>query len=127
MDSNLDAHLSSQTVQSRLLLRRVIFIDEVFMLSSQLFAEVENRIRNGVTDLSWYKYDADGCSREWGDINMGLIGDAYQLDCPEGTPLYKIPQRYLEDTVHKKETVLSRRGLQLMWDCVQHVTELTRP
>eukprot|EP00959_Pyramimonas_sp_CCMP1952_P368434 7717526-Pyramimonas_sp.AAC.1 len=127
VESNVDAHVTSQPVQSRCLLCRVILIDEVFMLSSQLLAEVENQIRNGVSDASRYKYDSAGRVREWGGINVGFIGDSYQLDCPEGTPLYKIPQRYVVDKSVKKETVPATRGLELMWDCVQGVTELTRP
>eukprot|EP00959_Pyramimonas_sp_CCMP1952_P225491 4715566-Pyramimonas_sp.AAC.1 len=97
------------------------------MLSAQLFAEVENQIRNGVSDASRYKCDAAGRVREWGGINMGFIGDSYQLDCPEGTPLHKVPQQFVENHSQRKETVPARRGLELMWNCVQGLTELTRP
>jgi hypothetical protein len=88
MESNLDAHMTSEPVQCRLPLTRVIFIDEVFMLSAPLFADVECQIRNSTTDTSMYKYDPKGGVRAWGGINIGYAGDAYQLDCPEGAPLY---------------------------------------
>ena len=135
LDSNLDAHLASEPVQSRLLLCRVIFIEEVFMLSAQFTAEVECQIRNGVSETSRYKYVSGGGARPWGGINVGLIGDAYQLDCPEGTPLYKVPAAFLpaipqSAAVPKgeaQESTLASRGLELMWQCVQGVTELTAP
>ena len=135
LESNIDAHIASEPLQCRLLLCRVIFIDEVFMLSAQLLAEVESEIRNGVSETSPYKYGADGRERPWGGINMGFIGDAYQLDCPEGTPLYKVPESFLPEIPQSAavpkgdppESTLAKRGLELMWDSVQGVSELTVP
>ena len=132
LESNIDAHLASEPLQSRLLLCRVIFIDEVFMLSAQFLAQVESELRNGVSDTSPYKYGADGTARPWGGLNMGFIGDAYQLDCPEGTPLYKVPESFLPPIPQSAavpkgdppESTLASRGLELMWQSVQGVTEL---
>ena len=57
--------------------------------------------------------------------------DSYQLDCPEGTPLYQVPSRFVPRGDVKVETASAGRGLDLMWDyaeheCVQGMTELTR-
>eukprot|EP00959_Pyramimonas_sp_CCMP1952_P077620 1622397-Pyramimonas_sp.AAC.1 len=55
VESSVGARLTSQQVQSKWLLCRVVLIDEVSMLSSDLFAEVENQVRTGVSDASRYK------------------------------------------------------------------------
>ena len=135
IESNLDAHLASEPLQSRLLLCRVIYIDEVFTLSAQFLAEVESAVRNGVSETSPYNFFADGKVRLWGGINMGFVGDAYQLDCPEGTVLYKVPASFLPEIPFSAfvlkgdppKSILASGGLELMWQCVQGDTELTVP
>ena len=82
------------------------------MLSAQFVAQVESEIRNGVSETSPYKYFADGKARPWGGINMGLIGNAYQLDCPEGTPLYKVPESFLP-TIPQSADVPKRRSTRV--------------
>ena len=91
---------------------------------------MESNIRGAITDESPYKVGRNGV-RAWGGLNVLQFGDSYQLDCPEGTPLYQIPSRFLPRGDVKVETASAGRGLDLMWDyaeheCVQGMTELTR-
>ena len=66
--------------------------------------------------------------RDWGGLSVGLIGDAYQLDCSEGTPLYRVPHCLLGLSAKSREKQpLARAGLELVWERVQSVTELTEP
>lgn len=101
------------------------------MNSAQFRAEMECAIRGAVSDTAPYKY-ADGAGiRSWGGLNTLEFGDMYQLDCPEGTPLYHIPSKFLPESDQKREFVGIGRGLDLTWDyeaheCVQGVTELTQ-
>ena len=126
-ESNLDAHMASEPLQSRLLFSRVVLIEECFMLSAGFLAEMECQLRVGVSDTSPYKYGPKGI-RDWGGLNIGLVGDAYQFDCPEGIPLYKIPHWFLGPGACEKEALpLARAGLELIWERLQGVTELSQP
>ena len=60
------------------------------MLSAALLGEMESKLRLAAPDSSRYKYGPHGI-RDWGGLNIGLISGAYQLDCSEGTPLYRVP------------------------------------
>ena len=109
---------------------RWLIIDECYMNSAQFLAEMESNIRGAIADTSPYKNSSHGI-RAWGGLNVLQFGDSYQLDCPEGTPLYQIPSKFLSDGAIKVEGASASRGLDLMWDhaaneCVQGLTELTR-
>ncbi|MCS5585228.1 MAG: hypothetical protein NZ777_17185, partial [Pseudomonadales bacterium] len=100
------------------------------MNSAQFLAEMESNIRGAITETSPYKNGSHGV-RAWGGLNVLQFGDSYQLDCPEGTPLYQIPSKLVPGDVMKVESGTASRGLDLMWDyaeheCVQGLTELTR-
>ena len=127
VESNLDAHLASEPLQERVFFTRVILIEECFMLSAALLGEMESKLRLAAPDGSRYKHGPHGI-RDWGGLNVGLIGDAYQLDCPEGTPLYKVPHWLLGlPAKGREEQPLTRAGLELVWEHIQGVTELTEP
>ena len=101
------------------------------MSPAQFFAEFESAIRNAVPATSAYRLHESGC-RPFGGLNILGVGDAYQLDCPEGTPLYKIPSALLGNTEEKKDAVMVARGLALLWDQdvgqgFQSVLDLTEP
>ena len=128
-DSNMDAYTSGESVQTRFLLTRWLLVDEVFMLSAQLFAEMECCVRGAISDTSPYKHSATE-ARAWGGINLLTFGDMYQLDCPEGTPLYQIPSEFVPDVKRRDEHAGAIRGLDLVWginefESLQGVTELT--
>ena len=125
----VDAFAASESVQIRLVLSRWLLIDEVFMLSAQFLAELESTVRGGISETSPYKTGPVG-HRSWGGLNLLTFGDSYQLDCPEGTPLYHTPSAYLPRCLRKPETISATRGLDLFWEdneneSMQGVTELT--
>ena len=129
-DGSADAYVATETLQVRHLMSRFLLIDECYMNSVQFLTEMESNIRGAITDESPYKVGRNGV-RAWGGLNVLQFGDSYQLDCPEGTPLYQIPSRFLPRGDVKVETASAGRGLDLMWDyaeheCVQGMTELTR-
>ena len=120
-----------ESTQTRLLLARWLLVDEIFMASAQFWAEFECAIRNSVSATSSFRSSPIGI-RPFGGLNVLGFGDAYQLDCPEGTPLYKIPAALLPETVTKEDTPLVARGLALLWDReggqgFQGVLDLTVP
>ena len=101
------------------------------MSSAQFFAEFECTLRNAVPVTSCFRRNQWGV-RPFGGLNILGFGDAYQLDCPEGTPLYKIPAAVLGDAAAKEDPPLIARGLALLWDQeegqgFQSVLDLTEP
>ena len=126
-----DTGVSHESVQTRFLLARWVLIDELFMSSAQFSAEFECALRNAVPAASCFRNNKWGV-RPFGGLNILGFGDAYQLDCPEGTPLYKIPTAVLGDAAAKEDSPLIARGLALLWDQeegqgFQSVLDLTEP
>ncbi len=122
---------SNETTQTRFSLARWLIIDELFMASAQFFAEFEIAIRNAVAVSSSFRKSKSG-PRPWGGLNVVGVGDAYQLDCPEGTPLYRPPRSVVCGTEQKEDPALLARGLALLWDQkdgqgFQSVLDLTQP
>ena len=99
-----DGLTSSRALQQRLLCCRWLLIDEAFMLSAQLLADVDTKFRSGVSDSCKFKRNAAGDPRAFGGINLLLCGDMYQLVPPEGTPLYNIPHDLLPASSRKAPT-----------------------
>ena len=93
-----DTGVSHESVQTRFLLARWVLIDDLFMSSAQFFAEFECALRNAVAVTSCFRRNQWGV-RPFGGLNTLGFGDAYQLDCPKGTPLYKIPAGLLAGAV----------------------------
>ena len=61
-----------------------MIIDEVSMISSQLLAEVDVRLRNIVRNLGTGRLSESGEVRPFGGINVLFVGDFWQLDPPRG-------------------------------------------
>ena len=71
-------------VAERVLQWRWLIIDEVSMISPQLLAELDMKLRDVVRRLCPTKHDALGHDRAFGGINILFAGDFWQLDPPSG-------------------------------------------
>ena len=90
VENTLDAHLASEPLQKRLFFTRVVLIEECFLLTAALLGEMVSELQLTTPDSSRYKYGPHDV-RNWDGLNIGFIGDAYQLNCSESTPLYTVP------------------------------------
>ena len=128
--NNAEAHVSENT-QTRFLLTRYLAIDEIFMCSAQFFAEFEIACRTAIPATSPFRMNGFG-ARPFGGLNVFGVGDAYQLDCPEGVPLYTVPSVLLGDAAVKEDSPMVARGLALLWgqeggQGFQSAIDLTEP
>lgn len=55
------------------------------MVSAELLAQLEQRCREIMRDLSLAKFGEDGAVEPFGGLNVILAGDLYQLPPPKGT------------------------------------------
>ena len=123
--------MSSQNLQLKHMLSRWILIDELFMTSAQLLADIDRSLRGATQTASVYKKDKSGNARSFGGLNVLAVGDMYQLDPPEGLPLYTIPTTI--NALHNNQATSpsAEHGLHIMWGktdlSFQGVTELSIP
>ena len=119
----------------RLGVLRFLLIDEVFMLSAQFLAEVEQAFRRRVPDGSPFKRNHAGEAFSFGGVNITMFGDMYQLDPPDNAfPLYTVPSESLPEDAESKaksRNPLVSQGLHLLWGrdewSCNGLTELTQP
>ena len=111
---------------------RFLIIDEVFMLSSKFFAEVEQAISRKTSEASFFRRSPDGMSYSFGGSNVTLVGDMYQLDPPDNSfPLYSIPHSLVSEAAQTKKHPLVTHALEIMWghgeQSISGMTELDEP
>ena len=70
---------------------RWFIIDEISMVSAQLLADVEQKLRRMMKDIEATKKDARHMDRVFGGLNVLISGDFWQLDPPSGTALASVP------------------------------------
>lgn len=121
----------NENVSARLSFMRNLLIDELFMISAALAAEAELEVRQRVPDTCFFKRDVAGNVRPWGGLNMTYFGDVYQIDPPEGLPLYTVPSEFISGDAEPPSNPLVTRGLQLFWGTMEQpaveLTELEEP
>ena len=112
-------------VSDRLSLLRFLILDEIFMISANFLGEAEQGIRSKVAQQNFFRTDAGGAVRSWGGLNVTMFGDAWQIDPPEGIPLYSVPHRKLTRPSRKAALPLATQGLDLVWNREVRLVELT--
>ena len=99
------------------------------MVSAELLAQLEQRCREIMRDLSLAKFRDDGAVEAFGGLNVILAGDLYQLPPPKGTFLGDVPWDWLTGQRRTKQST-GLHGQTLLWGGpavgMQGVTELVR-
>ena len=83
-------------VAKRVLQWRLLIIDEISIVSSKLFAEIDVKMRNAVREIGTKKLDATLTERPFGGLNVLCCGDFWQLDPPGGGFLAGIPTDFAQ-------------------------------
>ena len=78
-------------VAKRVLGWRWLIIDEISMVSPQLLAEVDMKLRDVVRKVGSMKAQGTGIDRAFGGINIIFAGDFWQLEPPSGGFLGAVP------------------------------------
>lgn len=98
-------------------LLRWIIIDEISMVSAQLFGQLEMAVNKVVRRNSSHRLDEDGHPRPFGGINVVLLGDMWQLKPVTGLALFASPSEARSQTAYL--------GCMLVWKSVRHCWELS--
>ena len=93
-----DAKVSQRQsdVAKRVLQWRWLIIDEVSMVSPQLLAEIDMKLRDVVRKAGSMKGQDTGIDRPFGGLNVIFAGDFWQLDPPDGGFLGAIPVEFIK-------------------------------
>ena len=98
------------------------------MVSPQLLAEMDMKIRSVVRRAGTCKATSDGIDRTFGGLNVLLCGDFWQLDPPSGGCLSAIPVEFLRRARKYAAAATVSHGQGIFWGtdpgCVQGITEL---
>ena len=98
------------------------------MVSSQLLAEIDMRLRSIVRNLGTGRLTESGDVRPFGGINVLFVGDFWQLDPPRGGCLAEIPVNFIRRARQYDPKPDAAHGEQIFWGsgehAVQGVTEL---
>ena len=102
---------------------RVMIIDELSMISAELFATLEFVTSKVVRSRGTYKIQRDGSTRPFGGMNVVLCVDWWQLQPVAGTSLCSNPTDISQG--------LAQNGMSMLWDngpdCIQRTWSLTQP
>ena len=108
---------------------RWLIIDEVSMVSAQLLAEIDMKLRDVVRKAGSMKGQDTGIDRPFGGLNVIFAGDFWQLDPPDGGFLGGIPVEFIKRARQYQASASVAHGQSLFWGrergCVQGMTELT--
>jgi len=96
-------------------LLRWILIDEISMVSAQLFGQLEMAVSKVVRRKSEHMLDADGHVRPFGGINMLLFGDMWQLKPVTGLALFASPSDARSQTAYLG-CMLIWKSLRCCWE-----------
>ena len=94
----------------------MILIDEISMVSAQLFGQLEVAVSKVVRRKSPCRLDIDGNVRPFGGINVLLFGDMWQLKPVTGLALFASPSEARSHT--------SYLGCMLLWESLRCCWEL---
>ena len=106
---------SHMTVSKRMLQCQWLIIDEISMVSSQLLALVDVKLREVVRDLQRTKRDDNQDTRPFGGLNVMLFGDFWQLPPPSGGCLSDIPVDFTQRARQYQPSPTVSHGQSLMW------------
>ena len=111
---------------------RWLVIDEVSMISAQLLADIDKKLRRVMRDIEATKKNANCLERPFGGVNVIFSGDFWQLDPPSGTAIATIPTELVQKARQYEAAPDVKHGHSLFWgkalnagECVQGITELT--
>ena len=112
----------------RVLQWRWLIIDEISMVSANLLAEVDMKLRSAVRQVGTQKLGDEMVDRPFGGLNVLCCGDFWQLDPPDGGFLADIPTHYIQAARKYKPAPTIAHGQALFWSGpttgMQGVTEL---
>ena len=108
---------------------RWLFIDEISMVSPQLLAEVDQKLRDVVSKIGSMKAQQTGIDLAFGGLNVLFAGDFWQLGPPSGGVLAAVPVEFLRRARQYAAAPTVAHGQSIFWSrgpgCVQGLTELT--
>lgn len=126
-----ERHISAERLGKRLLEMRWLIIDEISMISANLLAQVDMKLRDAVRERGTYKLGADGKVRSFGGLSVIFAGDFCQLDPPDGIPITAVPKDKLSLRKDITPPGTAAHGHQLFWGTtfmsVRSMTELKQP
>ena len=133
--ASTDRNFAGQKAMEKLAALRFLLIDEIFLLSAQFLAEVEQAFRRRGPEGSPFKRNHAGEAFSFGGVNITMFGDMYQLDPPDNAfPLYTVPSELLPEEPEsqaKSKKPLVSQGLRVLWGrgewSCNGLTELTQP
>ena len=96
-------------IAKRVLQWRWLIIDEISMVGSRLFAQIDMKLREVIRDIGTQKL-ARGKTRPFGGLNVIVSGDFWQLDPPDGGFLGGIPA----DTLREHANISQGQGLRMV-------------
>ena len=98
------------------------------MVSAQLLAQTDRRLRELVRFLETRRWRPDGTERPFAGLNVIYAGDFWQLDPPDGGFLGSIPAEVRRNAWKHSPAPKVAHGQSLLWGGadrgVQGVTEL---
>ena len=122
---DLQKHLE---VARRVLQWRWLNIDEISMVSAQLFAEMDMKLRKVVRDVGTTKIDKKQLARPFGGLNVLCCGDFWQLPPPDGGFIGDIPTEFIQNARKYQPAPTIAHGQSLFWGGgdagIQGITEL---
>ena len=91
-----------------------LIIDDISMVSTQLLAEIDCKLRSVVRDVVATKTASDKHASSFGGLNVLLVGDFWQLEPPQRGCLASLPVEYIAKARHFKAipTTAHGRGLR---------------
>ena len=72
-----EKRLSAERLAKRLLEQRWLIIDEISMISANLLAQVDMKLRDAIRERGTYKCSYDGTVRSFGGLNVLFAGDFF--------------------------------------------------
>ena len=102
-------------VAKRVLQWRWLIVDEISMVSAQLLAEMDMKLRDVVRKNGSMKTQSSGIDRAFGGINVLFAGDFWQLEPPSGGFLGAIPVDYMRRARQFAAAATVSHGQNIFW------------